>query len=247
MAGRGGGAPSCCARWSPQAGRGCRYPPPVGVRRPAGRHADPSAARPAARSAGAAVRCRPLHHHPRDRRSTRAPGRAGSAVPDPDRPGLRLRTLADVFAHAQAEGIELRPDATEVQGHRPPAGRGGRQAFVSGKKKQNTMKATVTADHQGRTLCPDAMRPGRMHEATAARNEGIAVFFRHFPDVEVLLDDGYLPQARPPRPGGHATKKSEPNQPTRGPRSPLTSPPPALIPTHQRRTRPRPTTNAGSS
>lgn len=27
---------------------------------------------------------------------------------------------------------------------------------------------------------------------TAARNEGIAVCFRHFPDVEVLLDDGYL-------------------------------------------------------
>ncbi|MFF9203654.1 transposase family protein [Streptomyces sp. NPDC014986] len=114
----------------------------------------------------------------------------GCAVPD--RPGLRLRTLADVFAYAQAEGIELRLDATEVQVRRPPAGRGGRQAFVSGKKKQNTMKATVIADHQGRTLWADAMRPGRMHDATAARNEGIAVCFRHFPDVEVLLDDGCL-------------------------------------------------------
>ncbi len=31
-----------------------------------------------------------------------------------------------------------------------------------------------------------------MHDATAARNEGIAVCFLHFPDVEVLLDDGYL-------------------------------------------------------
>ncbi|MGW4148401.1 transposase family protein [Streptomyces albogriseolus] len=110
----------------------------------------------------------------------------------PDRPGLRLRTLADVFTYAQAEGIELRLDATEVQVRRPPASRGGRQAFVSGKKKQNTMKATVIADHQGRTLWADAMRPGRMHDATAIRNEGIAVCFRHFPDVEVLLDDGYL-------------------------------------------------------
>lgn len=112
--------------------------------------------------------------------------------PGPARPGLRLRTLADVFAYAQAEGVELRLDATEVQVRRPPAGRGGRRAFVSGKKKQNTMKATVVADHQGRTLWTDALRPGRMHDATAARNEGIGTCFRHFRDVEVLLDDGYL-------------------------------------------------------
>ncbi|MFD9420739.1 transposase family protein [Streptomyces goshikiensis] len=114
----------------------------------------------------------------------------GCAVPD--RPGLRLRTLADVFAYAQAEGIELRLDATEVQVRRPPASRGGRRAFVSGKKKQNTMKATVVADHQGRTLWTDALRPGRMHDATAARNEGIGNCFQHFSEVEVLLDDGYL-------------------------------------------------------
>lgn len=118
----------------------------------------------------------------------------GCAVPD--RPGLRLRTLTDVFAYAQAEGVELRLDATEIQVRRPPAGRGGRRAFVSGKKKQNTMKATVIADWRGRTLWTDALRPGRMHDATAARNEGIAVCFRHFPDVEVLLDDGYLGLSR---------------------------------------------------
>lgn len=71
----------------------------------------------------------------------------GCAVPD--RPGLRLRTLTDVSAYAQAENIELRLDATEIQVCRPPAGRGGRRAFVSGRKKQNTMKATVIADWQG--------------------------------------------------------------------------------------------------
>lgn len=114
----------------------------------------------------------------------------GCAVPG--RPEVRLRTLEDVFAYAHAEGVELRLDATEVQVRRPRAGSGGRRAFVSGKKKQNTMKATVVADHRGRTLWTDAMRPGRMHDATAARTEGIDVCFRHFPDVEVLLDDGYL-------------------------------------------------------
>ncbi|MEU0930921.1 transposase family protein [Streptomyces malaysiensis] len=127
----------------------------------------------------------------------------GCAVPD--RPGLRLRTLADVFAYARAEGTELRLDATEIQVRRPSAGRGGRRAFVSGKKKQqNTMKATVIADHRGRTLWTDALRPGRMHDATAARNEGIAICFRHFPDVEVLLDDGYLGLSRDPDHRGQA-------------------------------------------
>lgn len=63
----------------------------------------------------------------------------------PDRPHLRLRTLADVFACARAEGVELRSDITEIQVRRPPADRGGRHAFVSGKKRQNTMNATVIA------------------------------------------------------------------------------------------------------
>ncbi|MEU4283574.1 hypothetical protein [Nocardiopsis dassonvillei] len=37
----------------------------------------------------------------------------GCAVPD--RPGISPRTVEDVFAYAQAEGIERRLDATEVQ------------------------------------------------------------------------------------------------------------------------------------
>ncbi|WP_372412118.1 transposase family protein [Streptomyces luteireticuli] len=97
-----------------------------------------------------------------------------------------------MFAYAQAEGIELRLDATEIQVRRPAAGRGGRRAFVSGKKK--------TGHHEGhrdrRRTWPhamaDALRPGRMHDATAACSEGTADYFQHFPDAEVLLDDGYL-------------------------------------------------------
>lgn len=67
---------------------------------------------------------------------------AGRGCAVPDRPGPRFRTLTDAFAYAQAEGVELRSDATEIQVRRPPAGRGGRRAFVSGKKRQYTMKAT---------------------------------------------------------------------------------------------------------
>jgi hypothetical protein len=49
----------------------------------------------------------------------------GFAVPE--RPGIRLRTLADVFACAAAEGVELRLDGTEVQVRRPRAHQPGRR------------------------------------------------------------------------------------------------------------------------
>ncbi len=59
----------------------------------------------------------------------------GFAVPD--RLEVRLRTLADVFAYAEAEGIRLRIDGAETQVRRPKANRPGRRAFVSGNKKRN--------------------------------------------------------------------------------------------------------------
>jgi hypothetical protein len=73
-----------------------------------------------------------------------------------------LRTLDDVFAYAAAEGVKLRIDGTEVQVRRPKAGRAGRRAFVSGKKRQNTIKATAVSDGNGRLLWLGEFRPGRM-------------------------------------------------------------------------------------
>ena len=113
----------------------------------------------------------------------------GFAVPG--EPGVRLRTLADVFAYAQARGVELRIDGTEVQVRRPPAGKPGRRAFVSGKKKMNTKKATVITDGRGRTLWAGAFRPGRMHDQTAVRTEGIADLFRQHPQAKAKVDAGY--------------------------------------------------------
>ncbi|MFB7916059.1 transposase family protein [Streptomyces sp. NPDC056061] len=113
----------------------------------------------------------------------------GFAVPD--RPGLRLRTLGDVFAYAEAEDITLRIDGTETQVRRPRANRPGRRAFISGKRRQNTIKMTTISDHQGRTLWSGAERPGRMHDQTALRTEGIAEQFRHRPTVRAEVDEGY--------------------------------------------------------
>jgi hypothetical protein len=109
----------------------------------------------------------------------------------PGEPGVRLRTLADVFAYAAARGVELRIDGTEVQVRRPRANRPGRRAFVSGKKKMNTKKAAVVTDGQGRTLWAGAFRPGRMHDQTALRTEGTADLFIQFPQVKAKVDAGY--------------------------------------------------------
>ncbi|MCX5317208.1 transposase [Streptomyces sp. NBC_00154] len=113
----------------------------------------------------------------------------GFAVPD--RPGVRLRTLEDLFAYAGAEGVDLRIDGTEVQVRRPRAHRPGRKAFVSGKKKQNTIKTTTFSDPQGRTLFSGVVRPGRMHDQTAVRTEGIAEQFHRHPKVKAEVDEGY--------------------------------------------------------
>ena len=105
--------------------------------------------------------------------------------------GQRLHTLADVLAYAAAEGVTVRLDGTEIQVRRPRANRPGRRAFVSGKKKQNTIKATVASDAHGRPLWAGAIRPGRQHDQTAVRTEGIDDLLNAYPDVQFLVDAGY--------------------------------------------------------
>jgi hypothetical protein len=113
----------------------------------------------------------------------------GFAVPD--RPGIRLPTLADVFAYAEHERVTLRLDATETQVRRPAAHKPGRRAFVSGKKNLNTVKTTVISDAAGRTLWAGAARPGRQHDQTAVKTEGIDELLDHHPRVRILVDAGY--------------------------------------------------------
>jgi hypothetical protein len=58
-------------------------------------------------------------------------GRSGRCWPRgfavPDRPGIRLRTLGDVFAYAEAEGVELRIDRYRGAGAPPGLGQAGPQ------------------------------------------------------------------------------------------------------------------------
>ena len=108
---------------------------------------------------------------------------------------------------------------------------------MSGKKKQNTMKPTVVSDGQGRLLWLGATRPGRMHDITALRTEGIEDLFRQYPGVKAKVDTGYQGLAR-----------DFPGQVTAPPKKPRTDAPPdqttrwkryrkaTVLPAHLRRT-----------
>jgi DDE superfamily endonuclease/Helix-turn-helix of DDE superfamily endonuclease len=112
--------------------------------------------------------------------------------------GPRLHTLADVFAYAAARGVKLRIDGSEIQVRRPSAGRPGRRAFVSGKKKHNTIKFTKVSDERGRTLWDGAFRPGRMHDQTALKTGGIDNLLDQYRDVQAEMDSGYRGLRRDP-------------------------------------------------
>jgi len=83
-----------------------------------------------------------------------------------------------VCAYAEAGNVTVRTGGAGTQVRRPKAGRPGRAAFVSGKRKQNTIKTITISDGHGRTLWCGAVRPGRMHDRTAMRAEGIAEQFQ---------------------------------------------------------------------
>jgi hypothetical protein len=96
-----------------------------------------------------------------------------------------------VLAYAAAERLVVRLDGTEIQVRRPTAHRPGRRAFVSGKKKQNTIKATIAAGAHGRPVWVGATRPGRMHDQTAVKTEGLNDPLDRYPTVTFLVDSGY--------------------------------------------------------
>ncbi|MEH0419382.1 transposase family protein [Streptomyces sp. B21-083] len=96
-----------------------------------------------------------------------------------------------MFAYVEAENIELRLDGAETQVRRLKADRPGRRASVSGKRGQNTIKTTTFSYGQGRLLYSGVERPGRMHDQTAVRTEGIAEQVRTRPSVKAKADSGY--------------------------------------------------------
>jgi hypothetical protein len=106
-------------------------------------------------------------------------------------PGIRLRTLADVFEYLGAGGRTGIIDGTEIRVRRPAAGRKDRDRFVSGKTKQNAVKSMVLTDAEGRVLFCSPVRPGSCADITQARQLGLAQLLADGPFLEILADAGY--------------------------------------------------------
>ncbi|MFD5872176.1 transposase family protein [Streptomyces sp. NPDC060322] len=70
------------------------------------------------------------------------------------------RTLAEVVDHLGRAGKTGIIDGTEIRVRRPAVGRKDRDKFISGKNKQNAVKAMVFTDEDGRLLFCSPTKPG---------------------------------------------------------------------------------------
>ncbi|MEV0026642.1 transposase family protein [Streptomyces atroolivaceus] len=106
-------------------------------------------------------------------------------------PDVRLRTLAEVVDHLGQAGKTGIIDGTEIRVRRPAVGRKDRDRFISGKNKQNAVKAMVFTDEDGRLLFCSPTKPGSCADITHARELGLVKLLADGPPVEVLADAGY--------------------------------------------------------
>ncbi len=106
-------------------------------------------------------------------------------------PGIRLCTLAEVIEHLGAAGQTGIIDGTEIRVRRPAAGRKDRDKFVSGKTKQNAVKAMVLTDTEGWLLYCSPVWPGSCADITQARQLGLVKLLADGPFMEILADAGY--------------------------------------------------------
>ncbi|MFF9811665.1 transposase family protein [Streptomyces coeruleorubidus] len=156
--------------------------------------------------------------------------------------GVRLRTLAEVVDHLDESGKTGIIDGTEIRVRRPAVGRKDRDRFISGKSKQNAVKAMVLTDGDGRVLFCSPTGPGSCADITHARQLGLVKLLADGPAVEILADAGYQGLGRADRrPSGDTTTpqvQEERPGPVRGnARATAQS---ALLATHPCRTRHRP-------
>lgn len=105
--------------------------------------------------------------------------------------GVRLRTLADVAAYLDAVPQTALLDVTEIRVRRPTDRRAGRHQFISGKARQNSVKALLVTDAVGRLLFCGAVARGSVSDITRARAAGLVDLLDHTHSVQILADAGY--------------------------------------------------------
>jgi len=64
------------------------------------------------------------------------------------------------------------------------------ELHILAQRMQEAKKAAARRDGQGRTLFSGVVRPGRMHDQTAGRTEGIAEQVHQHPTVDAEVDEG---------------------------------------------------------
>ncbi|WP_338419915.1 transposase family protein [Streptomyces klenkii] len=114
-------------------------------------------------------------------------------------PGIRLRTLADMVDHLDASRRTAILNATEIRARLPAQGSPDRDRFISGKSKQNAVKATVLTDAADRLLFCGETRPGSCPDNTQARPSGLIGLLGTGSRVEILADAGYQELGRADR------------------------------------------------
>ncbi|MGV9248978.1 transposase family protein [Streptomyces sp. NPDC003710] len=104
---------------------------------------------------------------------------------------MRLRTLAEVIHHLGMTGETGIVDGTEIRVRRPAVGRKDRDKFISGKGKQNAVKALVLTNGDGRVPFCSPTKPGSCADITHAPESGLVKLLADSPAVEILADAGY--------------------------------------------------------
>ncbi|WP_326594857.1 transposase family protein [Streptomyces sp. NBC_01803] len=102
-----------------------------------------------------------------------------------------MAATADVIALLGTTGQTAIIDATEIRGRRPAAGSPDRNRFVSGKSKQNAVKALVLTDTSGRLLFCGEARPCSCADITQARQAGLVDLLADTIHLRILADAGY--------------------------------------------------------
>ncbi|MCQ4044754.1 transposase family protein [Streptantibioticus rubrisoli] len=105
--------------------------------------------------------------------------------------GVRSRTLAEVTDYLGTTGKTGIADGTEIRVRRPAVGRKDRDKFISGKSKQNAVKAMMLTDGDGRVLFCSPTKPGNCADITHARQLGPVKLLADGPAIEILADTGY--------------------------------------------------------
>ncbi|MFJ7260350.1 transposase family protein [Streptomyces globosus] len=124
--------------------------------------------------------------------------------------GVRLRSLAEVIDHLGASGQTGIIDGTEIRVRRPAAGRKDREKFISGKNKQNAVKAMVLTDAGGKLLFCSPAQPASCADITHARQLGLVKHLIGGPAAEILADAGYQGSPRTSSPISSSTPAPRP-------------------------------------